>query len=243
MPNCRSLAGLVGGGCVFRYEMGNSHLNEDSFALVHAPNGTCADRIFVPFNGAVEDKRMVDVTTAKAGVNVKLRSFSRSLPMALLLAREAMMNRFRPALKLFNITEQQWRVLRALSSVKEIEVMELAKATSLLAPSLSRILRDMEERGLVERRQVPDDLRRSLTSISADGLKLIDAVAPYSESIYQEITTAVGREKMDQLQQMCREIVGMLGELEPRNYSNEELDPEIARIVGDSNRGRPREER
>lgn len=203
----------------------------------------CPDGAIHPRCVAAEHERMVDVTTARAGVNVKLRSFSRSLPMALLLAREAMMNRFRPALKLFNITEQQWRVLRALSSVREIEVMELAKATSLLAPSLSRILRDMEERGLVERRQVPDDLRRSLTSISADGLKLIDAVAPYSESIYQEITETVGRDRMELLQQLCRDVAGMLGELEPRLYSADELDPEIARIVGDSARGRPRDER
>jgi homoprotocatechuate degradation regulator HpaR len=173
------------------------------------------------------------VTSAKAGVNVKLRSFSRSLPMSLLLAREAVMTRFRPALKLFNITEQQWRVLRALSSVKEIEVMELAKATSLLAPSLSRILRDMEERGLVERRQVPDDLRRSLISI-------IDAVAPYSESIYQEITETVGRDKMDLLQQLCRDVVTSLSQLSATDYSGVELDADILRIVGDSTRGRPR---
>jgi len=180
------------------------------------------------------------VTSVKAGVNVKLRSFSRSVPMSLLLARESIMAHFRPALKLFNITEQQWRVLRALASVSEIEVMELAKATSLLAPSLSRILRDMEERGLVIRRQVPDDLRRSLTSISPDGLKLMDAVAPYSESIYQEITDKVGREKMDLLQQLCREVVVSLGELTPENYAGTKLDPEILRIVGDSSRGRPR---
>jgi homoprotocatechuate degradation regulator HpaR len=183
----------------------------------------------------------MSVTADKSGVNVKLRSFSRSLPMSLLLAREAVMNRFRPTLKLFNITEQQWRVLRALSSVSEIEVMELAKATSLLAPSLSRILRDMEERGLILRRPVPDDLRRSLTSISPDGLKLIDAVAPYSESTYQEIIETVGREKIDLLQQLCREIVGSLGELEARSYAEAALDPEVTRIVGDSNaRGRPR---
>lgn len=180
------------------------------------------------------------MTSVKAGVNVKLRSFSRSLPMSLLLAREAIMTRFRPALKLFNITEQQWRVLRALSSVREIEVMELAKATSLLAPSLSRILRDMEERGLVERRQVPDDLRRSLISISQDGLKLIDAVAPYSESIYQEITETVGRDKMDLLQQLCKDVVTSLSQLPASDYAGIELDADILRIVGDSTRGRPR---
>lgn len=54
--------------------------------------------------------------------------------MGLLLARESVMNRFRPALHMFNITEQQWRVLRALRSSDEMEAAALAKATYLLPP-------------------------------------------------------------------------------------------------------------
>ncbi len=182
----------------------------------------------------------MDMIAPKPAVNVKLRSFSKSLPMALLLAREAVMNRFRPALNMFNITEQQWRVLRALSSIKEIEVMELAKVTYLLAPSLSRILRDMEGRGLVERRQAPDDLRRSLISISPNGLKLIDAVAPYSESIYSEIAETFGKQNMEVLQQFCRELTESLNALPPLTYAESELSADIELIVGTNARGRPR---
>ena len=38
----------------------------------------------------------------------------RSLPMALLRARELLMERFRPMLSAHGVTEQQWRVLRVL---------------------------------------------------------------------------------------------------------------------------------
>ncbi len=182
----------------------------------------------------------MDAPTQKPSVNVKLRSFSKSLPMSLLLAREAVMNRFRSSLNLFNITEQQWRVLRALSSIPEIEVMELAKVTYLLAPSLSRILRDMEARKLIVRRQAEDDLRRSLISIGPDGLKLIDAVAPYSEGIYGEITATFGRQKIDLLQQLLRELTEAMHGLPPLGYDGSELSGDISRIVGTSPRGRPR---
>lgn len=74
---------------------------------------------------------------AQSATRVRLREFSRSLPMALLRAREAVMRHFRPSLRAFDVTEQQWRVLRALSAIPEIEVTELANATFLLAPSLS----------------------------------------------------------------------------------------------------------
>ena len=75
-----------------------------------------------------------------------MREFSRSLPMSLLRAREAVMRQFRPSLRQHGLTEQQWRILRALAAIEAIEVTELARTAFLLGPSLSRILRDLEAR-------------------------------------------------------------------------------------------------
>ena len=72
--------------------------------------------------------------------------------MSLLRAREAVMRQFRPSLRNHGLTEQQWRILRALTAVDNIEVTELARTAFLLGPSLSRILRDLEARHLIERR-------------------------------------------------------------------------------------------
>src|SRR5260221_1040453 len=101
---------------------------------------------------------------------VPMREFSRSLPMSLLRAREAVMRQFRPSLRSHGLTEQQWRILRALTAVDAIEVTELARVAFLLGPSLSRILRDLEARDLIERRTAKPDLRRALVSISAKWL-------------------------------------------------------------------------
>jgi homoprotocatechuate degradation regulator HpaR len=131
-----------------------------------------------------------------------MREFSRSLPMSLLRAREAVMRQFRPSLRHHGLTEQQWRILRALTSVEAIEVTELARLAFLLGPSLSRILRDLEARGLIERRSAETDLRRAVVSISPKGLKLIEAVAPTSEAIYAAITKRYGARKLAELQAM-----------------------------------------
>ena len=120
----------------------------------------------------------------------------RNLPQLLLKARDALMSHFRPVLNHFGVTEQQWRILRALAGVETIEVTELARSAYLLGPSLSRILRDLEQRGLIERRSVKTDLRRGLVSISAEGLRLIEAVAPSSEAIYAEMTRRYGAERL-----------------------------------------------
>jgi homoprotocatechuate degradation regulator HpaR len=142
-----------------------------------------------------------------AGVRrVPMREFSRSLPMALLRAREAVMRQFRPSLRDHGLTEQQWRILRALAALDAIEVTELARVAFLLGPSLSRILRDLEARHLIERRAAKTDLRRGLVSISAKGVKLIEAVAPSSEAIYAAITRRYGARKLAELQQMLHAL-------------------------------------
>jgi hypothetical protein len=94
---------------------------------------------------------------AAAVRRVPMREFSRSLPMSLLRAREAVMRQFRPSLRNHGLTEQQWRILRALAAIDAIEVTELARVAFLLGPSLSRILRDLEARQLIERRTAKAD--------------------------------------------------------------------------------------
>jgi homoprotocatechuate degradation regulator HpaR len=135
-----------------------------------------------------------------------MRDFSRSLPMSLLRAREAVMRQFRPSLRDHGLTEQQWRILRALASVDRIEVTELARVAFLLGPSLSRILRDLEARHLIERRTAKADLRRGVVSISPKGVRLIEAVAPTSEAIYAAITARYGARKLAELQDMLRAL-------------------------------------
>jgi homoprotocatechuate degradation regulator HpaR len=154
---------------------------------------------------------------------VPMREFSRSLPMSLLRAREAVMRHFRPSLRDHGLTEQQWRILRALASVGTIEVTELARVAFLLGPSLSRILRDMEARHLIERRVVKADLRRGTVSISAKGLKLIEAVAPSSEAIYAAMTKRYGARKLADLQDMLATLESSLSELRVADGGNAEI--------------------
>ena len=155
--------------------------------------------------------------TTSSGVakvrRVPMREFSRSLPMSLLRAREAVMRHFRPSLRHHGLTEQQWRILRALASIDAIEVTELARVAFLLGPSLSRILRDLEARHLIERRVAKADLRRGVVSISAKGLRLIEAVAPSSEAIYAAMTRRYGARKLADLQDMLAALEQRLSEL------------------------------
>jgi len=144
--------------------------------------------------------------TNPAATRLRLRHFSKSLPMSLLRARESVMRHFRKSLREFGVTEQQWRVLRALSTMPQMEVAELARSTFLLGPSLSRILVDLAERGLILREPDPADLRRWMISLSSSGASLIDNVTPVSEAIYREISQRFGEDKLGQLQSLLAEL-------------------------------------
>ena len=120
--------------------------------------------------------------------------------MGLLRARETTMRLFRPMLASYKITEQQWRVLRALSAANQpIGVGELANRTFILAPSLSRILANLEGRKYIRRLSSGQDQRCSLVELSAQGVTLVSEVAPRSEAVYNTIEQEFGQERLARL--------------------------------------------
>lgn len=136
-----------------------------------------------------------------------LRDFSRSLPMALMRARERVMREFRPLLAEHDLSEQQWRTLRALAATQApIEVAEIAERTFLLGPSVSRILGNLESRGLIERQTVATDQRRAAISLSAKGRALVERIAPESESRYADIEQRFGTERLAELYLLLDEL-------------------------------------
>lgn len=132
----------------------------------------------------------------------------RSLPMELMRAREAAMASFRPMLKRHGLTETQWRVIRVLADTPDIETGDLARASFLLSPSLTRILRHLERDRLVLRRQDPLDQRKSLFKLSARGRRLFDRVAPESEALYRKIESEFGADRLEKLYRLLAEFSG-----------------------------------
>ena len=133
-------------------------------------------------------------------MSIPMRPFTQSLPMALLGAREATMQRFRPMLTEFGLTEQQWRVLRALaSSDGPLEVSQVADRTELLPPSVSRIVSRLVDDGLIDRTTVEYDQRRATLRLTRKGQGLVTRVAPHSERIYAEIEAAFGADRLAML--------------------------------------------
>ncbi|GAA2847106.1 MarR family transcriptional regulator [Aminobacter aminovorans] len=138
-----------------------------------------------------------------------LQSTRRSLPMSLLRAREVVMAQFRPILAQHGVSEQQWRVIRVLGEQSPLDATELAERASILAPSLTRIIKALEERKLITRGKVEGDGRRVMLSIAPKGQVLISEVSPESSAIYDEVQRRIGHERYEQLLDLLEGLIDL----------------------------------
>ena len=127
------------------------------------------------------------------------RQTRRSLPIALLRARESIMAKFRPMLARHDINEQQWRVIRVLGEHGELDASQLAERALVLGPSLTRMIKTLEKRKLVAKRGDKSDGRKAIISITPRAKALIKEVTPESAAIYKEIEKKFGSVQIEQL--------------------------------------------
>tara|TARA_R110002110_G_scaffold406421_1_gene626532 strand:- start:381782 stop:382246 length:465 start_codon:yes stop_codon:yes gene_type:complete len=137
----------------------------------------------------------------------ELREFDRSLPMLLLKARESVMRNFLPSLREHDLSAQQWRVLRALIEQDERDASDISERCAILLPSLSRILQNLDRRGLISRKTCGADQRRSLITISKKGRRLVEKIAPVSEERYRDITERFGADNLDALHALLDQLI------------------------------------
>ena len=140
---------------------------------------------------------------------------AQSLSVRLIRAREALMTRIRPVLRAHGLTEQQWRVLCTVRDIGESEITVLAERVFLLPPSLSRILRDLEARGLLVRRNSVQDQRRALVSVTPAGEALIERVEPSLIEMRLEMRRLVGLSRLRALSSLLDELETCLGPVRP----------------------------
>lgn len=131
--------------------------------------------------------------------------YERSLTVALLRARETTMRRFKRFADAHDLTLPQWRVLRALADGEPLDAGTLCQRCVILPPSLTRILRALAERGLIE--QVPcTDARRHMVRLTRAGEEVFQRLVGQSEGTRLEIETAFGHDRMQVLLDLLNDL-------------------------------------
>ncbi len=114
------------------------------------------------------------------------------MPLLLLQAREQVIARFRPILNEHGITEQQWRIVRALIDTGPLEPREIGELCRISSPSLAGVLSRMEDLGYVKRKRLDHDQRRQRVSLTPRSRALSASMAPRIEATYRSIEALIG---------------------------------------------------
>jgi homoprotocatechuate degradation regulator HpaR len=128
-----------------------------------------------------------------------LPPFRHSLAATLLVAREAVMAPLRPALNKVGLSEPQWRVMREIAERPTGDHSSLAEGALLHPPSITRIVRDLEARGLILRVEDAADRRRTLISLTESGKALVREISEEMAEVYGSYAARFGAERLERL--------------------------------------------
>jgi homoprotocatechuate degradation regulator HpaR len=135
----------------------------------------------------------------------------RNLPLLLLQAREGVLAHFRPLLNAHGVTEQQWRIVRALLAEQDaLEPRQIGTLCRISSPSLAGVLARMDELGLVKRERTAQDQRRVLVSLTRKSRNLAAAMAPEVEAVYARIEDHIGADFVQRFYATLDELIGLL---------------------------------
>ncbi|MHA7431900.1 homoprotocatechuate degradation operon regulator HpaR [Burkholderia pseudomallei] len=137
----------------------------------------------------------------------------RNLAMLLLEARETLMGRFRPILKEFALTEQQWRIIRVLDGEPshELETGQIAKRCCILSPSLTGVLERMERDGLIRRTRAQEDQRRLIVSLTPQSCQLVTQISPRIDEQYRLIEQRFGADALGEVYAALDKLIDVGG--------------------------------
>lgn len=113
-------------------------------------------------------------------------------------------------LKPYNITTEQWSVLRTLHETDDIAQKDLSNRVDKDQATLTKILDILEKNRFAERISNPIDRRSYLIRITEKGRKLVGEVTPYLERIYDELVKDIESEKIDIFKEVMLSLEGRI---------------------------------
>jgi homoprotocatechuate degradation regulator HpaR len=136
----------------------------------------------------------------------KLPPFEQSLAAIVLGAKESVIAPMRPKLREHDITEPQWRVMRVLNDRGATDATCLSDVSLLHGPSVTRILRDLEQRKLVVREPDANDGRRSLVALTPEGRRIVKIISRDVLRVMRKYAERFGAQRLERLTEELRAL-------------------------------------
>ena len=132
--------------------------------------------------------------------------FLDSLPMILSRTLDGVMPVYRALFQEHAITDQQWRVMRALWEQKHLTSKQISEITLLPSPSLVGILDRLEKKGFVGRLRSVEDRRLVYIVPTQAGRKLQELMLPKIEQIHDRFMYQVTPDEWGELNRILDKL-------------------------------------
>ena len=119
----------------------------------------------------------------------------------------------------YHLSINELRILMSLAPLREAASHELGMVSGIHPMNVSRAVAALRRRGRVSQRTDPDNRRRKLLQLTADGWKLYREMMPH---VQQVATTVFGDMSAQELALLSRLIDRMTTRLETINLPNDE---------------------
>jgi len=136
----------------------------------------------------------------------KLPPFEQSIAWVVLSAKESVIGPMRAKLREHDITEPQWRVMRVINDRGSTDATSLSDVGLLHAPSVTRILKELEERKFIVREPDANDRRRALVALTPEGRAIVKVVSRQVVRITREYSDRFGPERLERLTNELRAL-------------------------------------
>ncbi|HEX2060387.1 MAG TPA: MarR family transcriptional regulator [Thermoanaerobaculia bacterium] len=121
--------------------------------------------------------------------------------------------RLAPVFEKAKITPQQWSVLSALAGEETpVTLVALSRRLGVTKQNMTGMIARLEQLGVAERQDDPNDLRSSRVTLTRRGRTLVEKVRP----AYEEWVRALGQGEVSErdLQTLTKTVERLIGQLE-----------------------------
>lgn len=136
-----------------------------------------------------------------------MTKFKDSLPLQLIKARDVTLDFFRPVLSEYEVTVQQWRVMRLIHAYEEIDFTTLSKESCILSPSLTGIINRLEKQDYVCKIKSDVDQRRVNIRLTIKAEDLVNEMRVDIDKQYEKLKEKFGTERYNQLSDLLEELI------------------------------------
>jgi len=106
----------------------------------------------------------------------------------------------------YDVTPEQWSILKRLEEGDEISIKELSKRVGKDQANVTRISDLLERKGLVLRKPNPEDKRSSLVCLTEEGKQIIRQLDPIDEHVQQVLVKGIAEHEMELVKQLLTKM-------------------------------------